>query len=114
MGDVGIVIKSNWRVFDEESDFSIADRGRFCSGLCRRWASHLIPGANTVTAVAAQEKHEALRDVRSARDMMQQARGLLAGAPGSFGGHREKAMKHLDLALGEANQALEVREHENH
>jgi hypothetical protein len=46
--------------------------------------------------------------------MMQQARGLLAGAPGSFGGHREKAMKHLDLALGEANQALEVREHENH
>jgi hypothetical protein len=77
-------------------------------------ASHLIPGANSITVVAAQEKHEAMRDVRSAREMMQQARGLLAGAPGSFGGHREKAMKHLDLALGEANQALEVREHENH
>lgn len=76
-------------------------------------ASHLIPGANGVTTVAAQEKHEALRDVRSARDLMQQARGLLAGAPGSFGG-REKAMKFLDGALGEANQAIEVREHEHH
>ena len=77
-------------------------------------ATHSIPGATSVTSVAAQEKHEALRDVRSARDMMQQARGLLAGAPGSFGGHREKAMKFLDLALGEANQAVEVREHESH
>ena len=77
-------------------------------------ASHLIPGANSTTVVAAQEKHEALKDVRTARDMMQQARGLLAGAPGSFGGHREKAMKHLDWRLGEANQAVEVREHESH
>lgn len=77
-------------------------------------ASHLIPGSNSVTTVAAQEKHEALRDVRSARDLMQQARGLLAGAPGSFGGHREKAMKFLDAALGEASQAIEVREHEHH
>jgi hypothetical protein len=88
--------------------------GGFAVAFVAGSASHLIPGANSVTAVAAQEKHEALRDVRGARDMMQQARGLLAGAPGSFGGHREKAMKHLDLALGEANQALEVREHENH
>jgi hypothetical protein len=77
-------------------------------------ASHLIPGVNSVTTVAAQEKHEALRDVHSARDLMQQARGLLAAAPGSFGGHREKAMKFLDAALGEANQAIEVREHEHH
>jgi hypothetical protein len=77
-------------------------------------ASHLIPGANSVTTVAAQEKHEALKDVRTARDMMQQARGLLGGAPGSFGGHREKSMKFLDMAIGEANQAVEVREHENH
>ena len=77
-------------------------------------ASHLIPGANSITVMAAQEKHEAMKDVRAARDMMQQARGLLAGAPGSFGGHREKAIKFLDLALGEANQAAEVREHESH
>jgi hypothetical protein len=77
-------------------------------------ASHLIPGVNSVAVVAAQEKHEALRDVRTARDMMQQARGYLAGAPGSFGGHREKAMKFLDMAIGEANQAVEIREHENH
>jgi len=38
----------------------------------------------------------------------------MAAAPGSFGGHRDKAMKYLDQALGEANQAIEIREHENH
>ena len=77
-------------------------------------ASRSIPGAMGVTVVAAQEKHEALQDVRAARDLMQQARGLLAAAPGSFGGHRDNAIKHLDAALHEANAALETREHEHH
>jgi hypothetical protein len=77
-------------------------------------ASRSIPGTANVTVVAAQEKHEAMKDVRTARDLMQQARGMLAGAPGSFGGHRDKAIKHLDAALGEANAAIETREHENH
>lgn len=77
-------------------------------------ASRSIPGATNVTVVAAQEKHEAMHDVGTARDLMQQARGFLAGAPGSFGGHREKAIKHLDAALGETNAAIETREHENH
>ena len=88
--------------------------GGFAVAFVAGAASRSIPGTTAVTTVAAQEKHEAMKDVRTARDLMQQARGLLASAPGSFGGHREKAMKHLDIALGEANQALEAREHEHH
>ncbi|MGA8142578.1 MAG: hypothetical protein WB987_01680 [Candidatus Acidiferrales bacterium] len=77
-------------------------------------ASRSIPGATGVTVVAAQEKHEALSDVRHARELLQQARGLLSAAPGSFGGHREKAVKHVDAAIGETDAALEVREHRHH
>jgi hypothetical protein len=71
-----------------------------------------IPG--TTGVVAAQEKHEAMADMRSASSLLQQARGLLAGAPGSFGGHRDKAIKRVDEALGEVNEALQTRAHENH
>jgi hypothetical protein len=88
--------------------------GGFAVAFVAGAASRSIPGSTSVITVAAQEKHEAMRDMRSARDLMQQARGLMAAAPGSFGGHRDKAMKYLDQALGEANQAIEIREHENH
>ena len=77
-------------------------------------ASRSIPGPTSITVVAAQERHEALRDVRSAQDLMQQARGLLAGAPGNFGGHRNNAVKHLDAALHETDAAIATREHEHH
>lgn len=75
-------------------------------------ATRSIPG--TTSVVAAQEKHEAMADVRSAANLLQQARALLAGAPGSFGGHRDKAIKRVDEALGEVNEALQTRAHENH
>jgi hypothetical protein len=88
--------------------------GGFAVAFVAGAASRSIPGTTAVTTVAAQERHEAMRDMRTARDLMQQARGLLASAPGSFGGHREKATKHLDIALGETNQAIEVRENKNH
>jgi hypothetical protein len=88
--------------------------GGFALAFVAGAASRSIPGLTGVTVAAAQEKHEALRDVRSARDLMQQARGLLAGAPGDFGGHRHNAIEHLDAALHEANAALETREHEHH
>jgi len=88
--------------------------GGFAVAFVAGAASRSIPGTVAVTTVAAQEKHEAMRDMHTARDLMQQARGLLAGAPGSFGGHRGKAMKHLDAALAETNEALETRAHEHH
>jgi hypothetical protein len=73
-----------------------------------------IPGTASVTAVAAQDKRDAMADVAHARDLLQEARGLLASAPGDFGGHRDKAIKRVDEALGEANAALATRAHENH
>ncbi|MGH9747549.1 MAG: hypothetical protein ACRD59_15750 [Candidatus Acidiferrales bacterium] len=77
-------------------------------------ASRSIPGATGVTVVAAQERHEAIADMRRAKDLLEQARALLAGAPGTFGGHRDKALKHLDAAIGEVHEAVETREHEHH
>jgi hypothetical protein len=77
-------------------------------------AFHSIPGATSVTVVAAQDKRDAMADVAHARDLLQEARGLLARAPGEFRGHRDKAIKKVDEALGEANAALATRAHENH
>jgi hypothetical protein len=74
-------------------------------------AFHSIP---SVAVAAAQEKRDAMADVARARDLLQEARGLLASAPGDFGGHRDKAIKKVDGALGEANAALATRAHENH
>ncbi len=74
-------------------------------------AFHSIPG---VTVAAAQEKRDAMADVARARDLLKEARNLLASAPGEFGGHRDKAIKKVDEALGEANEALATRAHENH
>jgi hypothetical protein len=97
--------------FDEESDISIADRGWFLLCFVAGTAFHSIPG---VTVAAAQEKRDAMADVARARDLLKEARNLLASAPGEFGGHRDKAIKKVDEALGEANEALATRAHENH
>jgi hypothetical protein len=74
-------------------------------------AFHSIPGATSVTVAAAQDKRDAMADVARARYLLQEARGLLASAPGEFGGHRDKAIKKVDEALGEANAALATRAH---
>ena len=74
-------------------------------------AFHTIPG---VTVAAAQEKRDAMADVARARDLLRDARALLANAPGEFGGHRDKAIKKVDEAIGEANEALATRAHKNH
>jgi hypothetical protein len=74
-------------------------------------AFHSIPGATSVTVAAAQDKRDAMADVARARYLLQEARGLLASAPGEFGGHRDKAIKKVDEALGEANAALATRVH---
>jgi hypothetical protein len=56
---------------------------------------------------AAQERHEAMEDFHRAEALLRDARGLLAAAPGEYGGHRDKAIKRIDEALGEVHEAIE-------
>jgi hypothetical protein len=46
--------------------------GGFAAAFVAGAASRSIPATTAVTTVAAQEKHEAMKDVRTARDLMQQ------------------------------------------
>lgn len=55
----------------------------------------------------AQERREGREDLHHAEDMLRQARGLLASAPGEYGGHRDKAIKKIDEALQEVHEAWE-------
>ena len=48
-------------------------------------AFHSIPGATSVTVAAAQDKRDAMADLARARYLLQEARALLASAPGEFG-----------------------------
>lgn len=63
-----------------------------------------VPGANT-----PQERREQAEDLHRAEDKLKEARALLAGAPGEYGGHREKAIARVDEALGEVHEAWEHR-----
>jgi hypothetical protein len=46
-------------------------------------------------------------DVRHAEGLLRDARAILAAAPGEYGGHRDKAIKRVDEALGECHAAIE-------
>ena len=56
---------------------------------------------------APQERHEGLEDLHRAQQLLQNARAVLMAAPGEYGGHRDKAIKRIDEALGEVHEALE-------
>ncbi len=53
----------------------------------------------------AQERHDAREDLHHAEDKLREARGLLASAPGEYGGHRDKAIKKVDEAIQEVHEA---------
>jgi hypothetical protein len=58
------------------------------------------------TAPAAQEHHEGYEDMHHAQKLLQDARAVLAGAPGEYGGYRDKAIKKVDEALIEVQNAI--------
>jgi hypothetical protein len=64
------------------------------------------PGG-VVSGQPAQERHDAREDLHHAEDKLREARGLLASAPGEFGGHRDKAIRKIDEALQEVHEAWE-------
>jgi hypothetical protein len=64
-------------------------------------------GTARTTAPAAQERHEGFEDMHRAEKLLRDARAVLAGAPGEYGGHRDKAIKRVDEALGEIHEAIE-------
>lgn len=64
-----------------------------------------------LNAVAPQERREQAEDIHRAEEKLREARGILVSAPGEFGGHREKAIAHIDAALGEVHEAWEHRSH---
>ena len=67
-----------------------------------------VPGGTArATAPAAQERHEGFEDMHHAEKLLREARAVLAGAPGEYGGHRDKAIKRVDEALGEVHEAIE-------
>ncbi|MGB0035262.1 MAG: hypothetical protein WBP79_07305 [Candidatus Acidiferrales bacterium] len=75
------------------------------------FASPAKPGTPGPTAAPPQERHEAFEDLRRAEGHLKEARALLAGAPGEFGGHRDKAIRRVDQALAEVHEAIQSREH---
>jgi hypothetical protein len=64
-------------------------------------------GTARATVPAAQERHEGFEDMRRAEQLLRDAKGVLAAAPGEYGGHRDKAIKRIDEALGEIHEAIE-------
>jgi len=64
-------------------------------------------GTARATTPAAQERREGFEDMRRAEALLRDARGVLAGAPGGYGGHRDRAIKRVDEALHEVHEAIE-------
>jgi hypothetical protein len=64
-------------------------------------------GTARATTPAAQERREGFEDMRRAEALLRDARGILAAAPGEYGGHRDRAIKRVDEALHEVHEALE-------
>ncbi len=73
------------------------------------FVSPAVKGTTAVpsTAISAlpAQGHEARQDLHAAEDKLREARGLLANAPGEYGGHRDKAIKKIDEALAEVHEA---------
>ena len=65
------------------------------------------PKLGAEPAAAAQERHEGFEDMHRAEEALRNARAILAAAPGGYGGHRDKAIKKVDEALGEVHAAIE-------
>jgi hypothetical protein len=66
-----------------------------------------LNGRARAAAPALQERHEGFEDMRRAEKHLREAREILAQAPGEYGGHRDKAIKRVDEALGEVHEAIE-------
>ncbi|HYL69495.1 MAG TPA: hypothetical protein VEX69_10035 [Candidatus Limnocylindria bacterium] len=64
-------------------------------------------GTARATTPAPQDRHEGFEDMHRAQKILQDARAVLAGAPGEYGGHRDKAIKKVDEALHEVHEAIE-------
>lgn len=64
-------------------------------------------GTARATTPAAQERREGFEDLRHAEKLLRDARAVLAGAPGGYGGHRDRAIKRVDEALHEVHEAIE-------
>lgn len=60
---------------------------------------------------APQERREKFEDLRRAEQLLRDARAVLAGVPGEYAGHRDKAILHVDEALDQVHKAIEVVEH---
>jgi hypothetical protein len=77
----------------------------------------LLLAAITLVAPSAVFPQPPQRDVPAevdaARNALKQANGELEHAGGEWGGHRVKAMQHIQAALGELNEA-ERWAHEHH
>jgi hypothetical protein len=56
---------------------------------------------------APQERREGFEDLRRAQRLLEDARAVLAAAPGEYGGHRDKAIKKVDEALWQVREAIE-------
>ena len=70
-------------------------------------SARLAAGASPVP----QERREKVEDMRRAEQLLRDARAVLAGAPGEYSGHRDKAIVHVDAALGQVHEAIEAVEH---
>jgi hypothetical protein len=75
--------------------------------LCLGLSLSVLSGRVRATAPAAQERREGFEDMHRAERLLKDARAVLAGAPGEYGGHRDKAIKRVDEALHEVHEAIE-------
>jgi hypothetical protein len=71
----------------------------------------IVVPANSV--FPAPPERDAPREVESARHKLRDARQDLANAGNEWGGHRAEAMKHIDAALRELDEA-ERWAHDHH
>ncbi len=84
--------------------------------VCAILTASALTFAMSLPAVAAQdkdkaqnEKHERMEkhpDIQAAKMHLQEAKRNLEHAAHDFGGHRAKALEHVNQALQECNEAL--------
>jgi len=81
----------------------------------------ILAAGFTVAAHAQTEMHhdmaagkDRLPEVHAAMEKLQHAKEDLQKAGDEYGGHRAKAIEHVDAALAELHQAEEFAEHAEH
>lgn len=80
------------------------------AGLMLTFVLTLTPPSARVVAgplPAPQERREGFEDLHRAEKLLQDARAILAAAPGEYGGHRDKAIQKVDEALYQIHEAYE-------